>query len=159
MHQQAHTRTTEIQGCNPVFVELLFSPNLYQPNWQHLPRVETYQNLTGVGGRDFAGPLLVVQGVADPIVPAVVTDEAVNKTCTLFPDHQLEYQRYAGATHIPAMYAAQRNWLKWVEDRFEGRGVEKGCVREEYESALPIAQYQGELNWFIEYALDIYSAQ
>lgn len=149
----------ELQGCLPVFTELLLSQRLYQLNWHHLPRVEAYQNLTGVGGREFAGPLLVVQGVADPVVPAVTTDEAVNKTCTLFPYHQLEYQRYAGATHIPAMYAAQRNWLRWIEERFEGQGVKDGCVTVEYESALPMTHYQGELNWFIEYALDTYETQ
>ena len=149
----------EIQGCNSVFTTFMSNETLYRPGWQHLPRVEAFQNRTGNGGRDFAGPLLVVQGGADQVVPASVTDEYVNKTAELFPDHQLEYQRYAGATHIPAMYAAQRNWLQWVEDRFEGKHVEKGFVRKEYESALPAERYQEELTWFIEYALDIYAVQ
>lgn len=153
------TLAAEIQGCNPVFATFMNNETLYRPGWQYLPRVEAFQNRTGVGGRDFAGPLLVVQGVADLVVPAVVTDQYVNQTAALFPNHQLEYQRYAGATHIPAMYAAQRNWLQWVEDRFEGKQAQKGFVRKEYESALPVERYQEELTWFMEYALDNYEVQ
>ncbi|KAL9598158.1 MAG: hypothetical protein Q9219_004655 [cf. Caloplaca sp. 3 TL-2023] len=150
---------TEIQACNPVFTQLLSTNDNYQPGWQHDPLIETYQNMTGAGGRDFAGPLLVVQGAADLVVPAEIVDVSVNQTCERFPDGDLEYQSYAGVTHIPAMYAAQRNWLKWIEDRFEGKDVEKGCVRRRFESALPVERYQPELNWFIEYALDGYEVQ
>lgn len=153
------TLAEDIQGCNPVFSELLNNDSLIQPDYQHLPRIEAFGNATGVNGRDFAGPLLVVQGGADEVVLAAITDESVNKTCDLFPYHELEYQRYEGATHIPAMYAAQRNWLDWVEDRFEGKDVEKRCVRKEFESALPMTRYQQELTWYIEYALDTYEVQ
>ncbi|KAL8706893.1 MAG: hypothetical protein Q9225_007899 [Loekoesia sp. 1 TL-2023] len=149
----------EIQGCNSVFSELLATEDMYQPGWQHEPRVQLYQNVTGAGGRNFSGPLLVVQGAADPVVPAEVVDIAVNQTCERFPDKELEYQSYAGATHVPVMYAAQRNWLQWIGDRFEGRAVEKGCQRKNFQSALPLERYQKELNWFIEYAQDIYETQ
>ena len=149
----------EIQGCNPVFSELLSTPDLYQPGWQHEPRIETYENMTGAGGRNFSGPLLVVHGTADQVVPAQVTDIAVNQTCERFPNGKLEYQRYAGVTHVPVMYAAQRNWLQWVADRFEGRAVTEGCQRREIRSALPVERYQTELNWFIEYAIDTYETQ
>ena len=152
---QRYNLAAELQGCDSVLSTLLSSTDLYQPDWQHLPRVEAYQNLTGNGGRNFAGPLLVVQGVADPIVPVTVTDEAVNDTCKLFPDHSLEYQRYDGAGHIPAMYVAQRKWLDWIEDRFEGRVAVKGCQTKQHESAMPITQ-QGEITWFVEYAVQPY---
>lgn len=115
--------------------------------------------MTADGGRDFAGPLLVVQGAADLVVPAVVTYMQVNATCKLFPRKSLEYQSYQRATHISVMYAAQHNWLKWVADRFEGKPAAKGCKKESFESALPDEQYQGELNWFIQYALDTYETQ
>ncbi|KAL8836246.1 MAG: hypothetical protein Q9170_002990 [Blastenia crenularia] len=144
----------EIQGCNPVFSQLLASPDLYQKNWQREPRIQVFQNVTGAGGRDFEGPLLVVQGVADQLIPAEVVDKAVNQTCERFPHKDIEYQRYAGATHVPVMYAAQRNWLQWIADRFEGKVVEKGCQRKEFRSVLPVERYQKELNWFIEYAAD-----
>lgn len=149
----------EVQGCNPVCAELLADPGIYRQGWQHLPRVEAYRNMTRIGRRPVAGPLLVVQGEADPLVPAVVVDEAVNRMCQLSPEAGIEYQRYKGAGHVPAMYAAQSHWLKWVEERFEGKGVESGCARREFESALPMERYQGELNWFVEYATDVYEVQ
>jgi len=149
----------EVQGCNPVFVELLADPGVYRQGWQHLPRVEAYRNMTRIVGKPIAGPLLVVQGEADPVVPAVVIDGAVNALCQMSQGTGIEYQRYKGAGHVPAMYAAQRNWLKWVEERFAGKGVARGCRRREFESALPLERYQGELNWFLEYALDVYETQ
>lgn len=148
-----------VQGCNPVFAELLADPGIYRQGWQHLPRVQAYHNMTRIGGRPIAGPLLVVQGEADPVVPAVVVDEAVNRTCDMSPQAGIEYQTYKGATHVPAMYAAQSHWLKWVEERFEGKRARRGCARREVESALPMERYQKELNWFVEYAMDIYETQ
>ena len=149
----------EIQGCNPVFAELLGDPAIYKPEWYHEPIVEMYENLTGAGNRDFAGSLLVIQGTADPVIPGVVTDRIVNTTCELFPERNLEYQRYEGATHVPVMYAAQRHWLQWIEDRFAGRRLRRGCTTKTVQSALPNSQYQSGLNWFIEYALDVYETQ
>ncbi|KAL8948382.1 MAG: hypothetical protein Q9222_005423 [Ikaeria aurantiellina] len=144
----------EIQGCNSVFSQLLATPDLYQQDWQREPRIQQFQNVTGAGGRDFAEPLLVIQGDADQSVSAEVVDVAVNQTCERFPDKDIEYQRYAGAAHVPVMYAAQRNWLQWIQDRFDGKAVEKGCQRKNSQSALPVERYQREINWFIEYAAD-----
>lgn len=121
--------------------------------------MQSYRDRTSVGGRDIAGPLLVVQGAADQVVPAQITDMAVNHTCRNFPHRGLEYQSYANATHVPVMYAAQRNWLQWVEDRFEGKTVEQKCIRKDFQSALSPERYQTELNWFIEYAQDTYETQ
>ena len=149
----------EIQGCNPMFGELLGDPAIYKPEWYHEPIVEMYENLTGAGNRDFAGPLLVIRGTADPFVPGVFTDRIVNTTCGLFPERNLEYQRHEGATHVPLMYAAQRCWLQWIEDRFAGRRLRRGCTTKTVQSALPTSQYQSDLNWFIEYALDVYETQ
>ncbi|KAL8935740.1 MAG: hypothetical protein Q9211_004538 [Gyalolechia sp. 1 TL-2023] len=147
----------EIQGCNPVFSVALATRDMYQDGWQHQPQVELYRDLTGIRGRSISGPLLVVQGTEDAVVPAVVTDTALNETCSRFPDSELEYQSYEGATHVPVMYAAQRNWLQWIGDRFEGKAVEKGCRRRGFESGLERERYQGELDWFIEYAVERYA--
>lgn len=146
----------EVQGCNSVFAEVLAEPGLYRQRWQHGPRVEAYRDLARVGGRKVAGPLLVVQGGADPVVPAGFIDGVVKTTCEMSPEAGIEYQRYKGASHVPAMYAAQSHWLKWLEERFEGKKVERGCAKREFESALPMERYQEELNWFVEYALDVY---
>lgn len=146
----------EIQGCNPVFSVAMSTNDVYQDNWQHQPQVEAYRNLTAAGGQDFSGPLLVVQGGADPLVLAPVVDMAVNETCARFPHRQLEYQRYANASHGPVVYAAQRNWLQWVADRFEGKPMERGCQTKEFESAVGYERYQVEANWFIEWAVDSY---
>ena len=142
-----------------LFTELLGDPAIYKPEWYHEPIVEMYENLTGAGNRDFAGQLLVIQGTEDQVVPGAVTDNIVNTTWGLFPERNLEYQRYEGPTHLPVMYAAQRYWLQWTEDRFAGRRLRRGCTTKTVQSALPSSQYQSELNWFIEYALDVYETQ
>jgi hypothetical protein len=129
---------------------------LAQPGWSHSFYVNAYQNLVVSGGRKIAGPLLVLQGEAEPSAPFPITTAAVSETCDLFPNSQLEYLTFANVTHVPVTYATQRIWLRWIEDRFAGVAVPKGCQRTNFTSARPYQYYQAETNWFIEYALKGY---
>jgi hypothetical protein len=95
---------------------------------------------------------LILQGELDPAVPIPITTAAVNATCTQYPESQLEYLTFANVTHVPVMYAAQRTWLEWIEDRFEGIDVSDGCKVQNTSSVRPYKYYQSDINWFIEYA-------
>lgn len=143
---------SEIQGCQSVVLELLNEPDLVQSDWSQAFYVQRYQNLTGNGGRPIAGPLLVIHGEADTAVPFQTTTRAIDKTCELYPNSQLEYATIADVTHVPVMYASQRVWLKWIEDRFAGVTAPRECRRSNYTSARPYHYYQKEVNWFIEFA-------
>ena len=140
---------SEIQGCNAVATDLFFDPNIVQANWTQNRYVQAFQNLTINGGRKISGPLLVIQGTADPTILPQTTTNAVNKTCGSFPDTQLQYTTYVGVTHVPVMFASQRLWLDWIADRFAGAKVEKGCHSSAINSARPYNTYQTEFNWIL----------
>ncbi|MCJ1261429.1 hypothetical protein MMC22_001293 [Lobaria immixta] len=143
---------SEIRGCDSAGVILFTGPDLVHPDWSQNSYVQKYQNLVSNGGRPVAGPLLVIHGDGDQTIPIQQTTRAVDRTCELYPQSQLEYVKLAGVSHVPAMYASQRIWLKWIEDRFAGVAVPRECHRSNFSSARPYQYYQKELNWFLSFA-------
>lgn len=145
----------DIQGCDPVQSQL-FADGLVQAGFQSTFYAKAYQQLTSNGVRKIAGPMLVLQGEADTTVPFAVTATATNETCQMFPESQLEFVTFANVSHVPVLYAGQRVWLKWIEDRFAGVPVKKVCQVQGFESALEYQRYQVETNWFLEFATQGY---
>lgn len=143
---------SKLQGCNSVLATLFNEPGLTQPDALQSFYARAYTNLTANGGRPISGPLLVLQGSADQIVNFALTTNAVDQTCALYPQSQLEYATFANVSHVPVMYAAQRLWLQWIEDRFAGAPAPRECRRSDYESARPAVSYQREPNWFLGFA-------
>ncbi|KAI9749235.1 MAG: hypothetical protein M4579_006951 [Chaenotheca gracillima] len=145
----------ELEGCIAVDNQLLGSA-LAVPTWDSSPYVIEYDRLIAAGGKKISGPLLVLQGEADPVVPFPVVSAAVEKTCKLYPQSAIEYKTYENITHVPVMYAAQRLWLDWIADRFARVPVDRHCHQTNYSSAKPYNQYLSDANWFIEYATQAY---
>ena len=147
---------SEIQGCNSVVSESFFNTALYEPAWYDDVYARLFFNLTANGGQPIGGPMLVLQGEADPEILPPITDQAVNLTCAKYPRSQLQYLTYAGVTHVPVLYASQVTWLDWIADRFAGKPVPKGCAVSSIASLRPSSEYQLNPNWFIEYATAAY---
>lgn len=147
---------SSLQGCQSVHLEALNVPSLALPEWYNNNYAREFFNMTSNGGRKIRGPLLVLQGEGDQAVPAAVTSNAVNTTCSLYPDSQLQYIKYPGVTHVPVMYASQPTWLQWIADRFAGMPVSQSCSTSSISSARPHDEYQLNGNWFIEFATDAY---
>lgn len=143
---------TEIQGCNPVIAEFSVDPDFLSPDFTKNFYVQSYRNLTTNGGRPIAGPLLIIHGDADNVVPYQPIATAVDQTCNKYPRSQLEFATFGNTTHEPAMFASQRFWLKWIEDRFAGISTPQQCVKTNYSSARPYQYYQPERNWFVQRA-------
>lgn len=123
--------------------------SLTQPDLLNNSYVLAYQNLVATGGKQIAGPLLVLQGTADTLIPFPITSRFVNLTSAAYPDAAIEYITYEGAEHIPVMYTSQRKWLRWIEDRFAGENVTAGLRTVERKSVLPRINYQPDLNWIL----------
>lgn len=108
---------------------------------------DAYANISNVGRKPFQGPLLVIQGTDDFIVPYDVTKDTVEATWDFLEesgdDADLEFLVAHGMGHVPSLEATRRQWLQWIEDRFEGRPVPvRGAVRTDLESYLPVGSYQ-----------------
>ncbi|KAL8807173.1 MAG: hypothetical protein Q9182_000855 [Xanthomendoza sp. 2 TL-2023] len=143
----------QIQGCNSANEELFGgSPTpLVRSDALENRYVNALQNLSAAGGKAIAGPMLVLQGTNDSSVLAPVTTKYVNLTCEINPRSAIEYITYDGVKHVPTMYVSQRDWLRWIEDRFAGKNMTGGCNKVQRKSALPPANYQVDLNWYLQY--------
>ena len=148
--------TAEIQGCLSTATELFADADLAKPDWTDNHYVQAYNNFTNPAGKPIAGPMLVLQGDSDSAVPFPVVTESVHQTCTKHPDSKLHYSTFAGASHVPTMFASQRLWLDFIAARFAGTAVAKGCRTTNYSSARAYQYYQKEQSWFVEYAVDAY---
>jgi hypothetical protein len=152
----------ELAGCQSVSAVLLSDSTtklpLLQDGWYNNHYLKNYLELSSVGGRSVAGPIFVIQGTADQSIPEVVTTATVNATCSAHPDSMLEYLVVNGTTHVPTLYATQKEWLGWINDRFDGitAAISSGCQTTMTEPFWPIDHYQAETNWFLELALDAY---
>ncbi|KAI0128713.1 secretory lipase [Xylariales sp. AK1849] len=153
-------RLTEVlqglQGCQSVALELLASSDIQREGWNETWYLGAFENLAHSGGKEFAGPMLVLQGSADITVPATLTSTAVNQTCKALPESKLQYTLLQGVTHVPVLYAGQQVWLDWIGDRFNGVPFPHGCVQEVLSSELGVQAYQAEIGFTLEYALSPY---
>ena len=143
----------ELRICNfvPALLQLLLGFQVMKDGWQKDPFLRRFADLTAVGGHKIAGPLLVIQGRADPTMQPETTTNAVKKTITAFPDSQIQYALLPGLSHDPTMYGSQRLWLGWIDERFKGATVKAGL--EHVHLAEPPQNnenYQAESTWMIK---------
>lgn len=143
----------QIQGCNAV-VSQLFPDigELVHDDWATNKYILAYQNLTQNGNRAIAGPMLIMQGTADPAVPESVTTSVVDTMCSKKLGSSVNYVRFEGVGHTPTCYASRRIWLDWIAARFAGEPLASGCHRDLIRSALPYKNYQFETNFVLKYA-------
>ncbi|KAI4268521.1 MAG: hypothetical protein L6R35_006753 [Caloplaca aegaea] len=139
-----------------VAFSLLLGIDLLKPEYAQNPYLRDFVSRTSNGGKAIAGPLLVLQGLADVNIDAATTTQAVCTTCKAFPGSAVQYQTWEGVTHNPIIFAAQQTWLQWIEDRFMGRPVVPGCRRSKQSPFLPPMRYKEDANWIIEQETDLY---
>lgn len=113
-----------------------------------------YEKLANAGRKLVQGPLLVVQGSEDVFVSYNVTSMTVADTCVLFPGNQIRYVVSNGTGHVPTLDASRGVWMRWIEERFEGKAVLDGKCgeRKDLEGFLPIERYQAVGNSFVQWA-------
>lgn len=146
----------EIKGCGIVSGYLLSGVDgvqILQDDWNTTEAADWYSSVSMNGGKPFAGPMLVMQGTEDPNANEPVNTKTVQKQCAQFPDSQLEYVRYEGITHVPALYAQQYRWLQWIGDRFAGVQIPKQCQQETLGPVRGVQNIVKNQKWFIEYDL------
>lgn len=138
-----------LKGCNTVLFNVP-TADILKYGWQNNTSVRQYQTAAGAGGMPISGPLLVIQGGADPIVYAPSVTDAVNRTKAVNPSARIEYYLLPDVTHAPAMYAGLQIYLDWIAARFSGQLIEPGFFRHEPRPVRPGSAQQMEANWFIQ---------
>lgn len=106
--------------------------NITKPGWRNAPEVEEWANLTRVGDKRFAGPMLLIAGNAngsDGIIPydgpypsAILS--TVHQLCDSMDEgvweQSLEVVGFNNVTHFPAIQASESLWLGWIKQRLHG---------------------------------------
>lgn len=151
----------QIQGGQLVS-EFLFSnvTEIVKPTWNESWYFDALTNLANPGSRPFKGPMVLFEGTEDQSDGYHVNMALFDDTCDKYPG-DFEFVAVPNAGHFPTMDAARRNWLQWIEDRFEGTSLDsKGCFKSELKNFLPSEQYQvqrksfsqwsGSVDWFYQ---------
>lgn len=132
-----HNVVEPLQGCLPtdglVFGDIPLD-QLARPGWTQDDAVRKFAVLAESGRKKFRGPLLVIAGENDIVVPFSSVQSAVDDTCDVMAEEQiqesLEMLTYADMDHFPVIQASQLRWLAWVKDRLTGKKVSVfGCVK------------------------------
>ncbi|KAK0619020.1 Alpha/Beta hydrolase protein [Immersiella caudata] len=133
-----------VEGGIAVVQRLFFGQEgVLKKGWNETWEAKAFRKLMTVGGKKFAGPLLIVQGDEDVYVPYEGTRIAVEKTWEVDGKKgDLEFYVAEGVGHVPALHAGQVYWLKWIGERFDGKGVRKGGFRTDVKGLLPKEWYQ-----------------
>lgn len=129
-----HNAYEPYQVCLPTS-NILFGPiitNITKTGWQNTPEVMAWQNLTRVGNKRFAGPLLIMAGNyhgSDGIIPydgpfksAILT--TAHELCDMNNKsgwgESLEVVGYSGVSHFSVIQASEGMWLDWIKKRVRG---------------------------------------
>jgi pimeloyl-ACP methyl ester carboxylesterase len=145
--------SNQVEGSQIVSSYLL-SPQeeIVQPDWKETWSVEAFGKLANPGNMDFKGPMLVLQGMDDPVVTYNMTKNTVDKTCQNHPN-DLEFLNIPKANHFGVINAGKQNWLRWIEDRFASQPLARsGCVKSNLKSLMPQEYYQLTANSFVLWA-------
>ena len=142
----------KLQGTSTVASQLELGVEILKPGWQKNSVIQKWQALAANGGKAINGPMLVVQGMADPMIDTKITTNAIEETMKHFPGSQIEYAMLEGVSHVPAMYAGQYLWMEWIAERFEGSPavlIKPGLRSYLVEPTRPGSGLQPQENWLI----------
>lgn len=132
-----HNVFKPLKACLPtdtlVFSDLQLK-DLAKANWTSNETVQKYARMAATGRRKFKGPLLILAGESDVVVPLQTIESSVQDTCTMLErgswGESLEMVTYGGMNHFPVIQASQMKWLSWVKDRLSSKGQgTPGCVK------------------------------
>jgi alpha-beta hydrolase superfamily lysophospholipase len=122
-------------GCLPVATALyrsLTGPGLVSDRYLKEPHLEDYLDENLTGRRAVAGPLLLLQGEADSVVPLGFTDDVAAALCRR--GVPVDYRTYPGLEHdtYPGWVTgitdgAMPDMLSWVHDRFAEEPATSTC--------------------------------
>ncbi|KAL7911418.1 Alpha/Beta hydrolase protein [Trichoderma velutinum] len=98
-------------------------------DWPEDPTVQEFTKRTDIGGKRFAGPLLVLAGEIDSTIPLALIEDVVDETCKLIEkshgNEELEFMTFGQMNHFPLIQASQHVWMDWIKDRLSS-GSKKG---------------------------------
>ena len=110
----------------------LSGSDLVRPGYLADPQLARYLERNTTGRRPVGGPVLLVQGEADSVVPEAATDQVAAQLC--HAGSRVDYRTYPGLAHdtypgqaVGIDDGAMDDILAWTADRFAGRPAGSTC--------------------------------
>ncbi|KAL4787021.1 Alpha/Beta hydrolase protein [Aspergillus varians] len=101
-------------------------------NFTSAPEVKTWnEKYHGKGAHNLQGPMLVVHGEKDFILPHKHIEGIFDKQCEAHPTSAARYTLLPGVDHDGVVVAAQSVYFSWIADRFNNKEIKPGCIRDQ----------------------------
>lgn len=127
------SREACVYGAYYLFTGLNITETYTNTSWtRHPAALDWRKTYMREGIHPLSAPLMIVQGGADFLVFPNSTEKAYNQTCDNFPASSVILSEYSGADHDVVTTAAQRDYMAWVADRFDGVSAPVGCSRSNF---------------------------
>jgi hypothetical protein len=93
------------------------------PGAEENPHFLKLRDMSMIGLKRAHGPIFLAQGDKDTTIPI----ETVNIAHKRMQDQDtaVEYKKYAGLDHDSVVFGSFRDQVRWVQDRFDRKPVDK----------------------------------
>lgn len=128
-------------GCLNVAIPQLWNMTLNDmylngANFTSAPEVHQWeQQYHGQGPKELGGPLLVLHGETDFILPHTHIEEVFDEQCDAFPDSAAHYTLLPGLDHDGVVQASHAVYFPWIVDRFNEEEMRSGCSKDRIQPA------------------------
>ena len=105
--------------------ELEFTNGMLKPGWTNNPFVKEFFSRNTPGQKPAHGPLLVISGEADPVIPAHMSEKTVARMCK--QGDRILFLKYPDADASAVMGASVADQISWIKARFAGYAAPGNC--------------------------------
>lgn len=102
-----------------------FTSEMLNPAWENNRFVKEFFGSNAPGLRAAHGPLLVISGEADPVIPADMTAQTVARMCK--QGDRVLFLKYPNVDASGAMGSSTSDQVSWIKARFAGYAAPSNC--------------------------------
>lgn len=111
--------------CEPKLDQELTANEILRPGWESNRYIKEYFKRNLLGTKPARGPLLVISGEADSVVPSEFTKKAVTRLCG--QKDRVVFVTYPGLTASAALINSVSEQTSWIRARFAGLPAPANC--------------------------------
>jgi len=98
---------------------------ILKSGWENDPFVKQFFSGNAPGRRAVRGPILVISGGADAVIPAELSAKTVSRMCKA--GHRVDFLRYPDVDASGVMGASAADQISWIKARFAGDEAPSNC--------------------------------
>jgi pimeloyl-ACP methyl ester carboxylesterase len=102
-----------------------FASGMLKPGWENNRFVKEFFSRNTPGQKPAHGPLLVISGEADPVIPAEMTGKTVARICK--QGSRILFLKYPDADASGVMGSSMADQISWIKARFAGYVAPGNC--------------------------------